>query len=260
MIWALAIAVILHLVIWLNFTLKEKPPENMPTKVIEVSFITKSAPIKAKQNDEVVAEPQPASLPELPKPTPIKPVNKPVEKLIPKPIVKPIEPKKESPKPKVVVVQKSEITVKKVEKVEKAVKTAKVEPPKKIEEPPKEKPRLSLESLQQQISQVGTEVRQQQVSERDKYISAFSSKVKRIGQEIYESGTLPAGILETHIEINPDGTLNNFKITRSSGNKKLDEAVENMIRSSAPYSALSLQLQSESNTLSFNRVWEFYGD
>jgi protein TonB len=258
MIWALAIAIILHLAIWLNFTLKEKPPENSPAKVIEVSLITQSAPIKAKQNDQIITESQPLILPEPPKPAPIKPVVKFIEKPVEKKIItKSVEPKKEPPKPKIVTVQKFESVV---EKVVKPVKIVKIEPLKKIEELPKEKPRLSLESLQQQISQVGSEVRQQQVSERDKYINQFSLKVKRIGQTIYDRGTLPAGILETKIEINADGTLNNFKITRSSGNKKLDDAVENMIRSSAPYSDLPFQLLSESNTLTFTRVWEFYGD
>ncbi len=255
MIWALGIAVVLHLLIWLNFTLKPKPPEHPSAKVIEVSLITKTAPIKAKQNDEIVAELQPASLPEPPKPELIKPVKKSISK----PISKPVEQKKEPSKPKIVAVQKSETVVKKEEK---PLKTTKTELPKKVkieEEPPKEKPRLSLESLQQQISQVGSEV-QQQVSERDKYISAFSSKVKRIGQAMYDSGTLPAGMLETKIEIHADGSLNNFKITRSSGNKKLDDAVENMIRSSAPYDELPFQLQNEARSLTFTRVWEFYGD
>ena len=251
MIWALGIAVVLHLLIWLNFTLKPKPPEHPSAKVIEVSLITKTAPIKAKQNDEIVAELQPASLPEPPKPELIKPVKKSISK----PISKPVEQKKEPSKPKIVAVQKSETVVKKEEK------TLKTEPPKKVEiETLKEKPRLSLESLQQQISQVGSEVRQQQVSERDKYISTFSSKVKRIGQAMYDSGTLPAGMLETKIEIHADGSLNNFKITRSSGNKKLDDAVENMIRSSAPYDELPFQLQNEARSLTFTRVWEFYGD
>jgi protein TonB len=257
MIWALAVAVILHLLIWLDFTLKEKPPENAPAKVIDVSFITKSAPIKAKQNENVIAEPQPQVLPELPKPEPIKVVDKPVEKSIPKPIEKPVEQKKEPPKPKIVTVQKSEVIAKKDVK---PAKKEKVEQPKKIEEPPKEKPRLSLESVQQQISQVGTEVRQQQVSERDKYISAFSSKVRRIGQEIYQRGTLPAGSLTTLVEINADGTIKSLKITSSSGNEKLDIAVENMVYSAAPYSALSFQLQNEAPTLKFSRNWEFFGD
>lgn len=257
MIWALGIAVVLHVMIWLNFTLKPKPPEHPPEKVIEVSLITKTAPIKAKQNDQIVAEPQPASLPEPPKPQLIKPVDKPVEKSISKSIEKPVEQKKELPKQKVVTVQKSEVVVKKDVK---PAKTAKAEPLKKVEEPPKEKPRLSLESLQQQISQVGTEVRQQQVSERDKYISAFSSKVKRIGQEIYDRGTLPAGTLTTLVEINADGTIKNLKITRSSGNAKLDIAVENMVYSAAPYSALPFQLQNEAATLTFTRSWEFFGD
>ncbi|MGB4499180.1 MAG: TonB C-terminal domain-containing protein [Methylococcaceae bacterium] len=253
MIWALGIAVVLHILIWLNFTLKPKPPEHPPEKVIEVSLITKTAPIKAKQNDQIEAEPQPVSLPEPPKPE----VIKPVEKSILKPISKPVEPKKESPKPKVVTVQKSEVIVKQEIK---PAKIAKVEQPKKVEEPPKEKPRLSLESLQQQISQVGTEVRQQQVNERDKYISAFSSKVKRVGQEIYERGTLPVGNLTTLVEINADGTIKSLKITHSSGNKKLDDAVENMVYSAAPYSVLPFQLQNEAPSLTFSRNWEFFGD
>jgi protein TonB len=258
MIWALGIAVVLHVVIWLNFTLKPKPPEHSPEKIIEVSLITKTAPIKAKQNDQIEAESQPASLPELQKPDPIKPVDKSVEKSIAKPVEKIVEQKKESPKLKIVTVQKSDVIVKKEVKPAKIAKI--IEPPKKIEEPPKEKPRLSLESLQQQISQIGTEVRQQQVSERDKYISAFSSKVKRVGQEIYERGTLPAGSLTTLVEINADGTIKSLKITRSSGNAKLDAAVENMVYSAAPYSALSFQLQNEAPTLKFSRNWEFFGD
>lgn len=258
MFWALAGALVLHLIFWFSFSLKPKPHEKKPPMLIEVSFITKAAPIKAMQNDNVVVESQPITpQPPLP-PEPVKPIEKKIEKLVEKKaITKPVEQKKELPKPKVITTQKSETSV---EKVVKPSKSVKIEPLKKVEEPPKEKPRLSLESLQQQISQVGSEVRQQQISVRDKYISEFSSKVKRIGQTIYDRGTLPAGVLETKIEINADGTLNHFKITRSSGSAKLDEAVENMIRSSAPYSALPFQLQNEASSLTFTRVWEFYGD
>lgn len=264
MIWALAIAVVLHLVIWLNFLQQPKKSEETPTKFIEVSLITKAAPIKAKQNDIVVEQAQSQIAPV----QPVKPVEKiaakPIEKPVEKKPVKPVEVKKESPKPKILTVEKSEVVVKKeVIKPAKSVKVEqpkKVEEPKKVQEPIKEKPRLSLESLQQQISQVGTQVRQQQVSERDKYISQFSAKVKRVGQEIYERGTLPAGSLTTMIEITADGNVKSFKITRSSGNKKLDEAVENMVYSGAPYSALSFQLQNEAPTLTFSRTWEFFGD
>jgi len=84
--------------------------------------------------------------------------------------------------------------------------------------------------------------------------------VKRIGQSIYDRGTLPAGTLTTLVEINAAGTIKNFKITRSSGNKKLDAAVENMVYSAAPYPALPFQLQNEASTLTFTRSWEFYGD
>ena len=257
MFWALAGALVLHLIFWFSFSLKPKPHEEIPPTLIEVSFITKAAPIKAKQNDNVVVESQPvASQLPLP-PEPVQPVEKKIEKPITKQFIKPVEVKKEVPKSKIITTQKSETSVEKMVKPSKPVKTESL---KKVEEVPKEKPRLSLESLQQQISQVGTEVRQQQVSERDKYISAFSSKVKRVGQDIYDRGTLPAGSLTTLVEINADGTIKSLKITRSSGNKKLDDAVENMVYSAAPYSALSFQLQSEASTLTFSRNWEFFGD
>jgi len=255
MIWALTIAIILHILIWLNFPLTFAPPEHPSEKIIEVSMITTVLPIKTKQNDQTEAKPQAVSLPAPPKL--IKPVDKIVEKSVLKPISKTVDLKKEPLKPKVVTIEKSEVVVKKEIKPE---KIANVEPSKKIEELSKEKPRLSLESLQQQISQVGSDIRQQQVSERDKYISAFSSKVKRIGQEIYDRGTLPAGSLTTLVEINADGTIKNLKITRSSGNKKLDDAVENMVYSASPYSVLPFQLQNESATLTFSRTWEFFGD
>jgi protein TonB len=223
-------------------------------------LITKSAPIKAKQNEAVVVKAQPPVVeiaPQPPRPEPVKPMPKPIEKIITKPVV-PI--KKESPKPKILAVEKSEVVVQKAEKPAKMPKSEKVVKPlvEKIEI--KEKPRLSLESVQQQISQIGSHISQQQVSVRDKYINDFGVKVKRIGQTIYDRGTLPAGILETKIEINAEGTLIDFKITRSSGSAKLDAAVEDMIRSSAPYPDLPFQLLNESNTLTFMRVWEFYGD
>ncbi len=253
--------------------LKTPAPDSQPPTLIEVSFITQSSPIKAKQNDNVVVENQAASnaapVEVAPKPPPIEPI-KPVAKPIEKIIKKPIEPaKKETPKPKILTTEKSEVVVKKVEKPTPTPKLEKVQKPiiekdekaEKIEKVEvKERPRLSLESVQQQISQIGSHINQQQVSLRDKYINEFGVKVKRIGQTIYDRGTLPAGILETKIEINAEGTLIDFKITRSSGSVKLDEAVENMIRSSAPYSDLPFQLLNESNTLKFTRVWEFYGD
>ena len=244
----------LHIALFIGVSLKDSTHEPPPQSVIDVSFITKTAPIKAKQNDTVVAQSQSIKIaPE--SPTDSKTVIKPIiEK---KRLIKTIEPKKEQQKPKIVVVQKSKSTV---ENVIKPTKSAKIEIPNKAAELLKEKPRLSLESLQQQISQIGNEVRQQQVSERDKYINQFSSKVKRIGQTIYDRGTLPAGSLTTLVEINTDGSIKNFKITRSSGNAKLDTAVENMVYSAAPYSALSFQLQNEANTLTFTRNWEFFGD
>ena len=260
MFWAFAIVVALHVILLISFNLNDKPREQPPQTLIEVSLITKSMPIKAKQNDAVVTENRPPVVevePQPPRPEPVKPIPKFIEN----PIMKPIVPaKKEPPKPKVIAVEKSDVVVKQVEKPAKTPKPEKVVKPMVEKVEVKEKPRLSLESVQQQISQIGSNISQQQVNVRDKYINDFGVKVKRIGQTIYDRGTLPAGILETKIEINAEGTLIDFKITRSSGSAKLDEAVENMIRSSAPYPDLPFQLLNESKTLKFTRVWEFYGD
>ena len=240
----LTVVIVLHIAVFVGLNLKDAPRDQPPQTLIEVSLITKSMPIKAKQNEAIVAENQPpvVEVAPPPRPEPVKQIPKPIEKSIIKPVV-PI--KKESPKPKVLVVEKSEVVVQKVEKTAKIPKSEKAAKPiiEKVEV--KEKPNLSLESVQQQISQIGSNISQQQVNVRDKYINDFGVKVKRIGQTIYDRGTLPAGILETKIEINAEGTLIDFKITRSSGSAKLDAAVEDMIRSSAPYPDLPFQLLNE---------------
>jgi len=229
--WALIISIILHFIFFMSVNSGDSKHEQSQQTFIEISLITKSAPIKSKKNDGVVTKSHLLA-------TEVQPPHS--EASITQ-IIKEVSVKNIENTAKIPMFQKKEKPV--VEKVE-------------IEE----KPRLSLESIQQQISQIGDNSSQQQVNVRDKYINDFGVKVKRIGQTIYDRGVLPAGILETKIEINTDGLLVNFKITRSSGSAQLDKAVENMIRSSAPYPDLPFQLLNESNTLSFTRIWEFYGD
>ena len=222
---------ILHFIFFMSVNSGDSKHEQSQQTFIEISLITKSAPIKSKKNDGVVTKSHLLA-------TEVQPPHS--EASITQ-IIKEVSVKNIGNTAKIPMFQKKEKPV--VEKIE-------------IEE----KPRLSLESIQQQISQIGDNSSQQQVNVRDKYINDFGVKVKRIGQTIYDRGVLPAGILETKIEINTDGLLVNFKITRSSGSAQLDKAVENMIRSSAPYPDLPFQLLNESNTLSFTRIWEFYGD
>ena len=229
--WALIISIILHFIFFMSVNSGDSKHEQSQQTFIEISLITKSAPIKSKKNDGVVTKSHLLA-------TEVQPPHS--EASITQ-IIKEVSVKNIGNTAKIPKFQKKEKPV--VEKIE-------------IEE----KPRLSLESIQQQISQIGDNSSQQQVNVRDKYINDFGVKVKRIGQTIYDRGVLPAGILETKIEINTDGLLVNFKITRSSGSAQLDKAVENMIRSSAPYPDLPFQLLNESNTLSFTRIWEFYGD
>ena len=91
-----------------------------------------------------------------------------------------------------------------------------------------------------------------------KMIEEIKSKTKELIPKANER--FVALTPKTKIEIDANGMIVNVKITRSSGSAKLDEAVENMIYSSAPYPDLPFQLLNESKTLTFMRVWEFYGD
>ena len=99
MFWAFVIVVALHIAVFIGLNLKDSPREQPPQTLIEVSLITKSMPIKAKQNEAVIAENQPPVVevvPQPPRPEPVKPIPKPIEKPITKPVV-PV--KKEPPKP-----------------------------------------------------------------------------------------------------------------------------------------------------------------
>ncbi|MSR17133.1 MAG: hypothetical protein EXR89_05000 [Methylococcaceae bacterium] len=229
--WALIISLILHFIFFTSVNPGDSVHEQTQQTSIEISLITKSAPIKSKKNDGIVTK---SNL-----------------------LATEVEPSHSKASINQII---KEVSVKDIGNIGKIPKFQKKENPVVDKVEIEEKPRLSLESLQQQISQVGDNISQQQVNVRDKYINDFSVKVKRTGQTIYDSSVLPAGILETKIEINTDGLLVNFTITRSSGSAQLDKAVENMIRSSAPYPNLPFQLLNESNTLSFTRVWTFFGD
>ena len=141
--WTLTVVIALHIAVLMNVNLKIPPNESPPKSVIEISLITKSAPIKAKQNDNVVAESKPIyDVPPVeivPEKMPVKKVEKQIEKPIVKAAEQPIVQKKETPKSKIFTTQKSDVAI--VEKTVKPTKIAKEETPKKIVELPIEKPR-----------------------------------------------------------------------------------------------------------------------
>ena len=142
---------------------------------------------------------------------------------------------------------------------------------------PEKRPQLTAESLQQQIAQLGTEIRQSQPSSEQtkikfidsvsahKYVAAqymkdWESKVERTGNLNYPEAAAKknfSGTLTMDVGINADGSIYSIRINRSSGNPALDEAAKQIVRMSAPFAPLPLELRKELDVLVITRVWKF---
>ncbi len=142
---------------------------------------------------------------------------------------------------------------------------------------PEKHPQLTAESLQQQIAQLGTEIRQSQPSSEQtkikfidsvsahKYVAAqymkdWESKVERTGNLNYPEAAAKqnfSGTLTMDVGINVDGSIYSIRISRSSGNPALDEAAKQIVRISAPFAPLPLELRKELDVLIITRVWKF---
>lgn len=92
------------------------------------------------------------------------------------------------------------------------------------------------------------------------YIAAWIRKVERIGAmnfpEIARKLDLKTGpVLE--VAIRADGSLQDVRILRSSGNAELDRAAQRIVRLGSPYAPFSAQLRQRYDVLSIARPWRF---
>ncbi|MGR9036638.1 MAG: energy transducer TonB, partial [Gammaproteobacteria bacterium] len=136
---------------------------------------------------------------------------------------------------------------------------------------------LSPELLQQQITQLGTEIRHSQLSgdqskiktvnmvSAHKYLAAqymkdWEDKVERMGNLNYPAVAAKkdfSASLSMDVGIKADGNIYSIRVSRSSGIPELDEAAKNIVRMSAPFAPLPLELQKEVNVLVITRIWKF---
>jgi protein TonB len=264
---ALFVAAIVHivLVLGMNFTTPQQEKINKSIDITLVNTPTKKAPNKAnflaQENQlgagELTKKPEPPAQ-KLPSQG-----NSQVKQ------IKKIEAEESKPKAaqKIITRQKAE---KKVVTANKETKEAEVSQPEK-------RPQLTAESLQQQIAQLGTEIRQSQPSAEQtkikfvdsvnahKYVAAqymkdWESKVERTGNLNYPEAAAKknfSGTLTMDVGIKADGSIYSIRISRSSGNPALDEAAKRIVRMSAPFAALPLELLKELDVLVITRVWKF---
>jgi len=287
---ALFVAVVAHIVLVLGMNFTSTQPEKT-NKSIDIILINTPAQKVPKNADFLAQENQLAAAEEIKKPEPpaqkhsskensqVKQIKKiapkkpepPAQKPSSKEISQVKQVKKTAPdesKPK--VAQKIITQPKAEKKVVTGSKPAEVNQPEK-------RPQLSAESLQQQIAQLGTEIRQSKPSadqakikyadsvSAHKYVAAqymkdWETKVERTGNLNYpEAATKKnfSGTLTMDVGINADGSIYSIRINRSSGNPALDEAAKKIVRMSAPFAPLPLELRKELDVLVITRVWKF---
>jgi protein TonB len=263
---AIFVAVIVHIVLVLGMNFTTPKPEKI-NKSINITLI--NTPVKkAPEKANFLAQDNQLGAGELTK----KP-DPPAQKLPSQGNSQVKEIKKIAPDPeesKSKVAQKI-ITQQKAEK-----KTVTASKPEVVSQPEK-RPQLTAESLQQQIAQLGTEIRQSQPSAEQtkikfidsvsahKYVAAqymkdWESKVERTGNLNYPEAAAKknfSGTLTMDVGINADGSIYSIRINRSSGNPALDEAAKQIVRMSAPFAPLPLELRKELDVLVITRVWKF---
>ncbi|MGZ5045462.1 MAG: energy transducer TonB [Methylobacter sp.] len=261
---ALFFAAVIHVVIGLGINFTAPQPEQV-SRSIDITLVnmpSPQAPEKAQflaQENQIGAGEQSVK-PELP-PQQLPSQGSSETKQI----------KKSAPKQSESKAEKKLITQKKAEK--KIVAASKPD----IDQHVEKHPQLTAEMLQQQIAQLGTEIRlNQQTAEQSKikfvdsvsahkyvaaqYMKDWEDKVERTGNLNYPEVAAKknfSGTLTMDVGIKADGSIYSIRINQSSGNPELDEAAKRIVRMSAPFAPLPIELLKELDVLVITRVWKF---
>lgn len=93
-----------------------------------------------------------------------------------------------------------------------------------------------------------------------RYVEDWRLKIERIGKLNYPAEARNQNIygsLELAVVINADGSLQDIRIRRSSGQPILDQAAEKIVRLAAPYPPFPPTLAAEFRSLEVVRKWSF---
>lgn len=155
------------------------------------------------------------------------------------------------------------------------------EPEQSLQPPTPEAPSAAeLMSRSREIARLSAEIRQKQQAyaqmPREKYITAntreslyaayqdaWRQKVERIGNLNYPDQAKRlnlSGSLLLDVAINPDGSLKNIRVERSSGHKALDDGAIRIVRMAAPFAPLPAEIRKEVDVLHITRIWQFHDD
>lgn len=92
------------------------------------------------------------------------------------------------------------------------------------------------------------------------YMEAWRQKVERIGNLNYPDEARRrklSGHLLLDVALNPDGTVNEINLRRSSGKRVLDDAAVRIVKLGAPYARFPKSIRDEIDILHIERTWQF---
>lgn len=92
------------------------------------------------------------------------------------------------------------------------------------------------------------------------YLEAWRQKVERVGNLNYPDEAKQQklyGDLILHVAVRPDGSVDNIRVVRSSGQKVLDDAAIRIVRLAAPFAAFPPDIRAEADILDITRTWQF---
>lgn len=93
------------------------------------------------------------------------------------------------------------------------------------------------------------------------YLDNWRKRIEAIGNANYPLQASEDGIygtLRVLVALNPDGTVNDIRILRSSGERVLDEAAVNIVRLAAPFDPFPPELRAKVDVLEIIRTWQFH--
>lgn len=93
------------------------------------------------------------------------------------------------------------------------------------------------------------------------YLDNWRKRIEAIGNANYPSQASTDGIygtLRVMVALNPDGTVNDIRILRSSGERVLDEAAVDIVRLAAPFDPFPPELRANVDVLEIIRTWQFH--
>jgi protein TonB len=93
------------------------------------------------------------------------------------------------------------------------------------------------------------------------YLDNWRKRIEAIGNLNYPRQASEQGVygtLRVMVALNPDGSVSDIRILRSSGERVLDEAAVNIVRLAAPFDAFPPELRAKVDVLEIIRTWQFH--